>query len=157
MKRILRVGLLVSLMILSVMAVTGCTRRVEASTLTLPAAGAGTVVNVTARSFVINSDVSDNIPAGDITFKVSNTDVVTHETLIIKAQSPTGFDLPYDASISRIFENKIDKPGEVPDIQPGTTGQVTLNLEPGTYVLVCNLTAHFQAGMHKLIHVVAHK
>ena len=154
MKRILQAAASVSLMILSVLAVAGCSRRVEASTLKPVAADASTVVNVTAKSFRIITDVADNIPAGKITFKVSNTDVVTHETLIIHAQNK-GYELPYDFSISRVFESKIDKPGEVPDIQPGTSGEVTLDLPPGRYVLICNLTAHFQAGMHAMINVVA--
>jgi uncharacterized cupredoxin-like copper-binding protein len=154
----LRVVIAMSVLVLSVLAIAGCTRRVEAGELR-PLVSAGsdgsTVVNVTARSFVITPDTT-TIPAGKITFKVTNTDVITHETLVVHAQG-TGFDLPYDFSISRVIEDQIDKPGEVPDIQGGTSGEVTLDLEPGTYVLMCNLTAHFQAGMHTLITVTPHK
>jgi uncharacterized cupredoxin-like copper-binding protein len=150
-----RVVFLMSVLVLSALAIAGCSRSVEASTLRPVVADGGTVVNVTARSFVIKPDTT-TIPAGKVTFKVTNIDVITHETLVVHAQGK-GFDLPYDFAISRVIEEKIDKPGEVPDIKSGTSGEVTLDLEPGTYILMCNLTAHFQAGMHTLIKVVAHK
>jgi plastocyanin len=36
---------------------------------------------------------------------------------------------------------------EVDAIQPGTSKEVTVNLKPGTYTVICNLAGHLEAGM----------
>ena len=37
--------------------------------------------------------------------------------------------------------------GEVEDVQPGESTTLVLTLEPGSYVLLCNLPKHFERGM----------
>jgi uncharacterized cupredoxin-like copper-binding protein len=147
----LRVVIAMSVMVLSVLAVTGCVRRAEASTLTPLgiAADGSTILNGVERSFFIKPEIT-KLTAGKITFRFKNLDVVTHEMLVVHAQG-LSFGLPYDFSISRVIEAQMDKPGETGDIPPGTTGEVTLDLPPGRYVLICNLVGHYQAGMHTLI------
>ncbi|MEI6776090.1 MAG: hypothetical protein WCK70_04275 [Chloroflexales bacterium] len=157
MKRVLRAAVLVSLLSLSVVAVTGCgTARVSASSLKplrQETVDGASQVNVTIKSYSVTPDTL-SIPAGKVSFHVNNADPsITHEMLVIHAQGDS-FGLPYDFAISRVIEDQVDKPGEVPDIQAGTSGDVTLNLTPGRYVLICNLVAHYQAGMHTLIDVV---
>lgn len=157
MKRMLRVAGLVSLLSLGAVAATGCgTARVSANSLQplrQATVDGATQVNVTIKSYDVTPDTL-SVPAGKVSFHVTNADPsITHEMLVVHAQGDS-FGLPYDFAISRVIENQIDKPGEVPDIQAGTSGDVTLDLPPGRYVLMCNLVAHFQAGMHTLIDVV---
>jgi uncharacterized cupredoxin-like copper-binding protein len=141
-----------SVLVLSMLAVAGCTKRVEAGELKLlnpVTADGATILNGTERSFYIKPETT-KLAAGKITFRFKNLDVVTHEMLVVHAQG-VGFGLPYDFGISRVIEAQMDKPGETGDIPPGTTGEVTLDLPPGRYVLICNLVGHYQAGMHTLI------
>ncbi|MEJ2484728.1 MAG: hypothetical protein P8Y68_03235 [Anaerolineales bacterium] len=40
---------------------------------------------------------------------------------------------------------------EVEDVEPGMTTDLTVTLEPGNYVLLCNIDSdemHYQHGMH---------
>jgi uncharacterized cupredoxin-like copper-binding protein len=37
--------------------------------------------------------------------------------------------------------------GEVEELQSSASGQLTLNLKPGNYLLTCNQPGHLHAGM----------
>ncbi len=147
MGRIMKVVLMASMLSLLVLAVAGCGGNVAASTKGAKA----TNVNVTLVSFVITPDVT-TIPAGKVTFHAKNIDVVEHEMLVIPVMKGA-LDLPYDKTIARVPEDKINSLGEVPEIEGGANGEVTLDLAPGTYLLICNLVGHYDSGMHTLLTV----
>jgi len=87
------------------------------------------------------------VPAGDVTFEVTNASKsMVHEMLVVKV-SDLATQLPYDAATDRIDEDKAGSLGEVSELDAGKTGSLTLTLEPGTYVLFCNLRGHYMAGM----------
>lgn len=60
-------------------------------------------------------------------------------------------DVPVDGD--RIVENVpgLEEVGEV-DAEPGHT-DVTMDLSPGRYMLICNVPGHFQNGMWSLLEV----
>jgi uncharacterized cupredoxin-like copper-binding protein len=66
--------------------------------------------------------------------------------LVIKADK-SGKSPPYDSKEKRIPEDKVADLGEVSELDPGKSGTLTLDLTPGTYLLVSNQPAHFRAGM----------
>lgn len=83
--------------------------------------------------------------AGDITFGIQNDGPSTHEFVVIRT------DVAPDAlqvENGLIPEDQIDLVDEVEDIAPGTNTSLTVNIELGSYVLVCNLPAHYESGMH---------
>ncbi len=41
----------------------------------------------------------------------------------------------------------------MPETEPGESGQVTLHLNPGTYILFCNIPGHYAMGMWTLLKV----
>ncbi len=47
-----------------------------------------------------------------------------------------------------IPEDQVDLVDEVDDIPPGTDASLDVNLDAGSYVLVCNLPAHYEPGMY---------
>jgi uncharacterized cupredoxin-like copper-binding protein len=55
--------------------------------------------------------------------------------------------LPYDPKRDKFIENKVKSLGEVEGLHVGTSGQLTLNLKPGNYLLTCNQPGHLHAGM----------
>jgi uncharacterized cupredoxin-like copper-binding protein len=68
-----------------------------------------------------------------------------HELVIIRtSEAPDA--LPVESGV--IPEDQVDLVDEAEDIAPGTTTTLDVNLEVGSYVLVCNLPAHYAAGMH---------
>ncbi|WP_292369319.1 hypothetical protein [Mesorhizobium sp.] len=86
-------------------------------------------------------------PAGVISFKVTNTSKDTvHEMIIMHLEDPAQ-PLPYVVSDAKVDESKADDRGEVPDLAPGKSGTLTVTLEPGKYLLICNQPKHFAAGM----------
>ncbi len=46
--------------------------------------------------------------------------------------------------------------GMIQDMKTGQTGQMTVQLKPGNYVLFCNVSGHYAAGQHIPFTVTAH-
>jgi uncharacterized cupredoxin-like copper-binding protein len=84
--------------------------------------------------------------AGEVTFKVTNGSKETvHEMLVVPA--PANGELPYDAQEAKFDEDKAGSLGEVEELEPGKSGELTLNLKPGKYLLSCNVANHYANGM----------
>jgi uncharacterized cupredoxin-like copper-binding protein len=116
-------------------------------------AAGGTTVNVTVQEFSVLPD-ADSAPAGDVTFVVTNEgpdDV--HEFVIIRTDLDPA-DLPTDATgaVDEAGEG-IEVIDEIEDIAVGDTAEVSVTLEAGNYVLICNIydeteqEAHYAMGM----------
>jgi uncharacterized cupredoxin-like copper-binding protein len=120
---------------------------IVATALFLTACGsAQNKVDVTLGIFKI--DMPSTIKAGEVTFHVSNSDSSdTHEFLIFKTDLAPG-ELPLDSS-NNVDENaqSLTKIDEIPDMAPGDVKDFIVALDPGSYVAICNLPGHYQAGM----------
>ena len=100
----------------------------------------------------VTADVT-TVPAGDVTFDVSNdAKGFVHEMIVAKAPAD-GKPLPYDAKEDGVNEDAAGALGEVSELKPGEAGTVTLKLDPGTYILFCNVKGHYMAGMWTTITV----
>jgi uncharacterized cupredoxin-like copper-binding protein len=91
------------------------------------------------------------VPAGMVTFKVTNASADTvHEMLVVPIadmQTP----LPYNDKENRVDEEAAHDLGEVAELDPGKSGELTIELKPGLYALLCNVPGHYGAGMWKFI------
>jgi len=116
--------------------------------------GGATTVDVALQEFSVRPS-ADSAPAGEITFVVTNEgpdDV--HEFVVIATDLDPG-ELPTDETGTVEEEGEgmtvID---EIEDIPVGETQELTVDLDAGNYVLVCNIydedeqEAHYQMGMH---------
>ena len=93
------------------------------------------------------------VPAGEVTFKVTNdSKEIVHELLVVKV-ADTNEPLPYLNSESRVDEDAAGHLGEVSELDPGASGSLTLSLDKGTYMLFCNIPGHYLAGMWTLVRV----
>jgi uncharacterized cupredoxin-like copper-binding protein len=93
------------------------------------------------------------VPAGEVTFKVTNNSKdIVHEMLVVKVADTTK-PLPYIDGDSRVDEDAAGHLGEVSELDPGASGALTLTLDPGTYMLFCNIPGHYMAGMWTLVTV----
>jgi uncharacterized cupredoxin-like copper-binding protein len=105
-----------------------------------------TTVNVELSTYGIKPSAT-SVKAGDVVFKVTNTAAdLQHEFLVVKADEAIA-DLPYDTAENRVPEDKINSLGEVAELAPGKSGELKLKLEPGKYILMCNIATHLKAGM----------
>ena len=92
------------------------------------------------------------VKAGEVTFKVTNVSKETvHEMIVVPA--PADGALPYDQQEAKFDEDKAGALGEVEELEPGKSGELTLNLKPGKYVLSCNVANHFANGMWTVLTV----
>jgi len=110
-----------------------------------------TTVDAALTTYNITLD-KDSAPAGEITFHIHNdaTDL-THEFVVFKTDLPAD-QLPLTAEgIVDEEASGITLIDEQEDIEPGASTDLTVNLEAGNYVLVCNIDSdemHYQHGMH---------
>jgi uncharacterized cupredoxin-like copper-binding protein len=83
---------------------------------------------------------------GLVTFKMVNTSkTLTHEIIIVRDKGSGA--LPFDAKHDRVNEHAVRALGEVSNLAPGKTGELSLNLGPGRYLLLCNEPGHYKDGM----------
>jgi len=122
---------------------------------TTAATGGATTVEVTVQEFAVIPAAS-SAPAGDVTFNVTNEGPDdTHEFVVFKT------DLAIDA-LPTAEDGSVDETGEgvelideIEDIAVGDTPTLTVSLDAGNYVFICNIVeeeggetiAHYQQGM----------
>jgi len=101
-------------------------------------------VSATEKDFSIDLATS-SAPAGSVTFNISNEGPSAHEFVIIKTDDAADALPTKDGEVE---EDKLDAVDEQEDIAPSTTATLTTDLEAGSYVIICNVTGHYEAGMH---------
>jgi uncharacterized cupredoxin-like copper-binding protein len=110
-------------------------------------------VAITLQEFAVGADPA-SVSAGSIAFEATNEgpdDV--HEFVVIATDlGITELPTVEDGSVDEAGEG-LEVIGEIEDIPVGETQSVTLDLEAGNYVLICNIydaeedEAHYQEGM----------
>ena len=96
--------------------------------------------------------------AGTTTFNLQNLGTIAHEFLVVRSdKSATELLASVDAATNRIDEEQLNVIDEQPEYDPGVPGMVTVNLEAGHYVVMCNIAGHYKAGMYADLEVVAAK
>ena len=102
-----------------------------------------TQVDVTRADFSVTPSV-ESVPAGTVKFVVRNTGAIDHTFRLIKTDlAPDA--LPTDAGLAD--ESQLDVIASIEDFGPGESRDVSADLEPGSYVLICNFVDHYQSGM----------
>ena len=91
--------------------------------------------------------VPSTVKAGPALFSVRN-DAATeeHEMIVVKLRSADEM-VPVAADKRRVDEDQLQSLGEVEDLKPGATGELSADLAPGTYLVFCNIKGHYEAGM----------
>ena len=119
-----------------------------------------TMHNEEGDSETVSNDVSGSVKewavevdataaeAGDVSFTIKNNGAIPHEFIVVKTDYELG-------KIPLGENNRFDEEGEgltavgeIKEWDPGTTGKVTLKLEPGKYQLLCNIAGHYKNGMY---------
>jgi uncharacterized cupredoxin-like copper-binding protein len=131
---------------------------VAIAVLLLSAAGCGddddegAEVDVVLSEFIVDPS-EDSVEAGEVTFAIENQGGETHEFLVVEAASADDVPVDDDGAFDEEADGVVD---EVEDIEAGDTAELTLDLEAGDYVLLCNVVededgeveSHFAEGMH---------
>ena len=119
------------------------------------ATGGATTVEVTVQEFAV-LPAADSAPAGEVTFNVNNTGPEdTHEFVVFKTDlAPDALPTASDGSVDEEGEG-VELIDEIEEIAVGDTPTLTVSLDAGSYVLICNIVedegdetiVHYQQGM----------
>lgn len=105
-------------------------------------------MTIAERDFQMTISAS-HVAGKVIEFRDHNAGPDTHEVLIVRTSLPGG-DLPLRSDGITVNEEllKPDIVGSIDFVPPGGTKATTLRVRPGRYVLLCNMSGHYLAGMH---------
>lgn len=112
-------------------------------------------VDVTLQEWAVVTSAS-SAPAGVVTFDVTNDGPVdVHEFVVVRTDLAPS-ELPTDESGAVLEDGEgMEVIAEIEDLAVGSTETLALDLEAGSYVLICNIVeedageteAHYQMGM----------
>jgi uncharacterized cupredoxin-like copper-binding protein len=105
---------------------------------------AGTKVVAVLKEFSIEPDKT-SAPAGSVSFDAQNKGTTPHELKIVKT------DLAPDklpVKDGKVDEGAVQILAKSAEFAAGQNQTVTASLTAGRYVLICNVVAHYPAGMH---------
>jgi uncharacterized cupredoxin-like copper-binding protein len=139
-----------TLAVTAVLALAGCTTGASSASA---GGDEGTEVDVALQEWAVVPAV-DSAPAGEVTFHITNDGPAdVHEFVVLKTDLDPA-DLPVDADGVVTEEGEgIEVIDEVEDLPVGESEDLTVTLEAGNYVLLCNIwsedesEAHYQMGM----------
>lgn len=140
---------------LSMAVLAGCSSDKKDSGTTTTAGGGITVTTATGGTTVkvVLADTkgtdgpmtmvldASTAKAGKVTFEVSNEGTIKHEAVLL--QEDTAFDkLP----VTNHEVSEANNVGEV-EVEKGQTKSFTVDLKAAKYVMVCNISKHYEMGM----------
>ena len=117
--------------------------------------GSSNSTDATEKDFSIELG-TDSLDAGEATFNISNEGPSTHEFVVFKTDLPEA-DLPTIKEGGAVIVDEegkgVEHIDEVEDIGDGESADLTVDLDPGNYVVICNLPLHYKQGMHASLSV----
>ncbi len=106
----------------------------------------GEIVHVIEKDFAIILDKDVALP-GQVTFQMTNQGPASHSLAVIKTDlAPAS--LPEQAGQVVVNGPGEQEVGFQPAYPPGESRTLTINMQPGNYVLVCTVPGHYQVGMY---------
>lgn len=115
--------------------------------------GGGKSVGATLSNFKIELD-KGSASSGEVTFNIKNDGPSVHEFVVLKTDlAPDQLPTTQEGGVTIADEEApgIDSVDEVEDIASGASADLKVNLQPGNYVLICNIPkdgGHYVLGMH---------
>lgn len=141
-----------AVVVAATLALAACGGDEEAETTAAPAGGGGATVNVLLSEFIVDPSPA-SVPAGQVTFVAKNEGKEEHELVIVKTDlAPEKLPTKDDGSVDEEGAG-VTVVDEIEEFEPGGTERLTVKLDPGKYVLLCNIVdeegeAHYEEGMH---------
>jgi uncharacterized cupredoxin-like copper-binding protein len=107
--------------------------------------GGGGGIDVDLGEFSLKSAES-SAPAGEVTFNARNAGAVEHELIVLKTNLDPSR-LKTKDSVAIVEGPDLEVVGHAENIAASQSQELAVTLEPGRYVLLCNIPAHYQSGM----------
>ena len=104
-----------------------------------------TTVDVSLLEFAVDLS-TETASAGTFTFNVTSDGAIFHNLRVIATDlAPDA--LPTDDATFSVDEEQLDVLASTDDLDPGEQETLTVELAAGSYVLICNIPAHYDGGM----------
>jgi uncharacterized cupredoxin-like copper-binding protein len=113
-----------------------------------PTGSVGSTVEIVLAEWAVKPRVG-TVARGEVTFKVSNAGTVPHELVIVRTDLATEA-LPVSRPVASgtVDKSQVDVIGRVDRVgSGGETKEGTFALGTGSYVLICDMPAHYGLGM----------
>ena len=101
----------------------------------------------------ITVDISE-IPAGEVTFKVVNESQEFYHSMVVSLVEDPSKELPYLSDEMMVDEEAAGRIAGVKEMRH-EFASVTVDMQPGTYILYCNVAGHYMMGMWTMVTVTA--
>lgn len=89
---------------------------------------------------------ADSAPAGTVTFNAINEGTIPHNLRVAKTDlAPDA--LPVDEGTIMVDEEQVNVLASSRDLNVGEAEEMIVALQPGSYVLFCNVAGHYAAGL----------
>ncbi len=85
------------------------------------------------------------VATGPVLFEVKNVSVDLVHEIEVFSNATEGALLPVVNTVADT--SGLTLLDEVEDVVPGSSASLAVNLEPGTYLIICNLPEHYDSGM----------
>lgn len=115
---------------------------------------------VALKEWAVEPD-SDTLPSGEVTLTADNKGAEEHELVVMAGDDPEALPTDEDGAVIEA-EVEDDIVGEIEDVPSKETRDGTFDLEPGSYILFCNIVdeeedgeveSHFAEGMYTTVTV----
>jgi len=114
--------------------------------------GADPDVTNTGATMGITLDLAE-VPAGAIKFQILNDSLEFYHAVTISPVADVTVPLPYLAEDQRVDEAAAGVTANLGELKSHASATKTVALEPGTYILYCNISGHYAMGMWTLLTV----
>ena len=116
-----------------------------------PTAEAG-AVSVTLKEWSLTADPA-SVPAGNVPFSATNEGSFQHQLIVLKTDLAAGALPVSSGSVDLGTAGQVI--GQIPTFSSGPAQTFALELESGAYVLLCNISGHYEQGVRSAFTVTA--
>lgn len=119
-------------------------------------------LTIVLKDFSVHPNTTE-VQAGKLTLEAVNEGMSTHELVILRtdlkpaalprkeAKSQQGIPIEY---LVNEDDARLETVDEIEEFPAGTSQVKKVFLEPGHYVLFCNIPGHYDKGMYTSLHIV---
>jgi uncharacterized cupredoxin-like copper-binding protein len=107
--------------------------------------GSQQTLGVTLDEYSVKLDNTSVSPA-KVTFRVTNAGKEKHEFVILRTDIERS-KLPVEGEKVQEEATGIEHVDEIDGLAPGEHKDLTVDLKPGTYLIICNYPGHVHGGM----------
>jgi uncharacterized cupredoxin-like copper-binding protein len=116
--------------------------------------GLGMAMKGDMKTAIMSIDINPkSVLHGKVKFNVTNSSRNVIHEMILSPVKDVNVPLPYIDKENKVDEEGSIHLGEVSELDPGKSGALIVDMKPGKYILYCNITGHYMAGMWTTIDV----